>query len=204
MKKALLLVVILFAAVLSTACINNFAVQELNNKAKQALDSGDYETAINRLKSSIDLDSTIFETHFNLGIAYTQAEKYALAVDALNNATKLKPSFADTYYALAVAYENFGKSIINGETTLTGEKVEIKDDDTNKENIDDDNTKTPKTELSQEAKTKVVELYEESINAYNKYLDLEKTGKADKEEVVSRINYLQTQIMKYTVPSENN
>lgn len=204
MKKALLLVVILFTAVLSTACINNLAVQELNNKAKQALDSGDYETAISRLKSSIDLDSTIFETHFNLGIAYTQAEKYSLAVEALNNATKLKPNFADTYYALAVAYENFGKSIVNGETTLTGEKVGIKEDNTKTEDNNDDEAESKKTELSEEAKIKIAELFESSINAYNKYLDLEKTGKADKENVVSRINYLQTQIMKYTVPTENN
>ena len=38
MKKALLLVSILFISVVSTACINNFAVQELNNKAKAFID----------------------------------------------------------------------------------------------------------------------------------------------------------------------
>ena len=35
MKKAFLLASILFISVISTACINNFAVQELNNKAKE-------------------------------------------------------------------------------------------------------------------------------------------------------------------------
>src|SRR5574344_1320668 len=113
-KKAFLLVLILFVSVISTACINNFAVQELNNKAKTALDSGDYQTAINRLKSSIDLDGTIFETHYNLGIAYTQAEEYPEAVETFKNAEKLRPNFADTYYSLGVAQENYAKGIVDG------------------------------------------------------------------------------------------
>ena len=41
MKKAILIVTVLFIAVISTACINNFAVQELNNKAKIYLENGD-------------------------------------------------------------------------------------------------------------------------------------------------------------------
>ena len=80
MKKTLLLLSILFIAVISTACINNFAVQELNNKAKAYLDNGDYLSAINRLESSIDLDNTIFETHYNLAVAYTMAENFEKAV----------------------------------------------------------------------------------------------------------------------------
>ena len=56
MKKAFLLASILFISVISTACINNFAVQELNNKAKDFMDKGDYVSAIERLKSSVDLD----------------------------------------------------------------------------------------------------------------------------------------------------
>ena len=38
MKKALLLVSILFVSIVTTACINNLAVQELNTKAKAYLD----------------------------------------------------------------------------------------------------------------------------------------------------------------------
>ena len=46
MKKAFLLLTVLLISVLSTACINNFAVQELNNKAKEFMDKGDYSSAI--------------------------------------------------------------------------------------------------------------------------------------------------------------
>ena len=61
MKKALLLVSILFISVVTTACINNLAVQELNNKAAAFMEQGNYTEAIERLKSSIDLDSSLYK-----------------------------------------------------------------------------------------------------------------------------------------------
>ena len=69
MKKAFLLASILFISVISTACINNFAVQEHNNKAKDFMDKGDYVSAIERLKSSVDLDGSVFETQYNFPLA---------------------------------------------------------------------------------------------------------------------------------------
>ena len=62
MKKALMIASVLFIAVVSTACINNMAVQELNNKAAEYMQKGDYESAMNRLQASLDLDSTMYET----------------------------------------------------------------------------------------------------------------------------------------------
>ena len=63
MQKLLSILLLLFISVITTACINNFAVQELNNKAKEYLDKGDTQTAICRFKSSLDLDNTIYETY---------------------------------------------------------------------------------------------------------------------------------------------
>ncbi len=103
MKKALLIASVLFIAVISTACINNIAVQELNNKAAEYMQKGDYEAAVNRLQASIDLDSSLYETHYNLGIAATNAKKYDIAIEAFENGIKIKPDFADLYYALATA-----------------------------------------------------------------------------------------------------
>ena len=105
MKKLVLLITILFVSVLTTACINNFAVQELNNKAKESLQNGDSETAICRLKSSLDLDSNMYETHYNLAVAYISAKKYDEAIESLSTVLKLKPDFSDAYYSLGVANE---------------------------------------------------------------------------------------------------
>ena len=35
MQRLILILTLLFVSVLTTACINNFAIQELNNKAKE-------------------------------------------------------------------------------------------------------------------------------------------------------------------------
>ena len=114
MKRILTVLTILFASVLTTACINNFAIQELNNKAKAYLDAGDAEKAICRYKSSLDLDASVFETNYNLGVAYITIKSYSEAINILKNAIKINPEIPDTYYSLAVAQENIGFNIING------------------------------------------------------------------------------------------
>lgn len=200
MKKAFLLVVILFVSVISTACINNLAVQELNNKAKDYLNKGDFDNAIGRLKSSIDLDSTFFETHYNLGIAYTQAEKYPEAVETFQNAIKLKPDFADTYYSLAVAEENYAKGIIDG--SVKDESVKGKGDDSEAEDkvaskkLEDAEDGKAK-ELTKEEKAQVAQLLGDSITSYSTYLEKAKNAD-DKKDVEEKIEYLKTQVAKYS------
>lgn len=196
MKKAFLLVVILFVSIISTACINNLAVQELNNKAKAYLEQGDYENAISRLKAVIDLDSTAFEPQYNLGIAYTQAEKYPEAIETFTNALKIKPDFTDTYYSLAIAQENFAKGIIDGTIMPDGKapaKVEQKDTQ--------EDEAPQKKELTKEEKAAVVQLFNDSIESYQSYI--EKTQAADnKSEIEEKIEYLNTQIAKYTAEKQ--
>jgi len=203
MKKAFLLVTILFVSVISTACINNFAVQELNNKAKTYLDQGDFENAISRLKSSVDLDSTIFETHYNLGIAYTQAEKFPEAVETFKNAIKLKPDFADTYYSLAVAQENYAKGVIDGSIKDKGKADDAKE--TAKEEKVTENSDATKAEkkLTKEEKAQVADLFNESIKSYEAYLEKGKDIQ-DKKDVEDKIEYLKVQIEKYSPTTASN
>ena len=111
MKKALLIASVLFIAVISTACINNIAVQELNNKAAEYMQKGDYEAAMNRLQASIDLDSTMYETYYNLGIAATNAKKYEIAINAFEDGIKIKPDYANFYYSLAIAQNEYADKL---------------------------------------------------------------------------------------------
>lgn len=159
MKKALLIASVLFIAVISTACINNIAVQELNNKAAEYIQKGDYEAAVNRLQASIDLDSTMFETYYNLGIAATKAKKYDVAIDALENGLKINPDYANFYYSLAVAQAELAETL-----------VEIEEDENNKKIVSEDN------------KQKANDLRVLAIKNAQKYLELAPQAE-DKEEV---------------------
>ena len=150
MKKALLIASVLFIAVVSTACINNIAVQELNNKAAEFMQKGDYEAAVNRLQASIDLDSTMYETYYNLGIAATNAKKYDIAIDAFENGMKIKTDYPNFYYSLAVAQSEYADSLVE-------------------DKIDENDKVTPATE---EDKLKAAELKHSATQNLTRYLQL--------------------------------
>lgn len=184
MKKAFLLASILLISVISTACINNFAVQELNNKAKEFMDKGDYASAIERLKSSVDLDESIFETQYNLAVAYTKAEDYSNAIKTYNDAIKLNPDFADAYYSLAVCEENLAKDVISGSVKVNndGSIEKVQQDDDKKKEFNEIDKKTIKTLLNN------------SIEDYKIYLE---KSSSDEEQIEDKIKEIETLLESY-------
>ena len=197
MKKAFLLASILFISVISTACINNFAIQELNNRAKDFMDKGDYASAIERLKSSADLDGSIFETQYNLAVAYTKAEDYANAIQAYNNAIKLNPDFPDAYYSLAVCEENLAKDIISGDVIVNDDDT-IQKSDQSSETASISEQETAERTLSENSKKMLTSLLSSSISDYRMYLD--KSGTSDDRAYVEdKVKELEYMLAKYTV-----
>jgi len=170
MKKILLLFTILFMSVITTACINNFAIQELNNKAVKYMDKGDTEAAICRLKSSLDLDDEIYQTHYNLAVAYNSTGKYNEAVNELNTVLKLKPDYYDAYYTMGIAKEALAYKIINP--------------------YDDEKTYTLE-ELSEFNKLAL-----EAVDSFNKYV-LNNKEAEDAETVNLKIQELNSKIQEY-------
>lgn len=188
MKKALLLVCILAISVVTTACINNFAVQELNSKAMTFMDEGNYQEAIERLKSSIDLDDSIFESHYNLAVAYTKSEDYVNALNSYKKAINLKPDFADSYYSLAVAEENIASDLSSGLLTL--------DDNGNLQRVapkEDEDMQQKDKKLSQDVTVYIDELLKDSIKNYNEYL-AKGENLQDADEVQNHIKDLELKL----------
>ena len=103
MRKLFSFVVILFFAVISGACINTFAVHELNQIAVEYMESGDYHSAISRLESSIDLDGAIYESRYNLAVAYLRIDECEKAFKQIKEAQKLIEEEPSVYYTLGVS-----------------------------------------------------------------------------------------------------
>lgn len=177
MQKLLSILLLLFISVITTACINNFAVQELNNKAKEYLDKGDTQTAICRLKSSLDLDNTIYETHYNLGIAYLNAKEYNEAIKHFDETLQLKPNFPSVYFSKGVTYEEMF--------------YEATDDTDDKEDID--TKKDEKETKDNDIKLSPNELLSKSIENYKLYLENEKEP-SDYNDVNQKIKELEDKL----------
>lgn len=194
MRKVILIASILTVAVISTACINNLAVQDLNNKAKLYADKGDYTQAIERLKSSIDLDPSIFETHYNLAIVYTKADDYINAINEYKKVIEMKPELADSYYALGTAENNLAIAIKRGTVKMTadGSLAPVTD-------IEEQNT-----ELTEKEVSLMNELYESAIKNYEKYLELNPKAedRAEVKESIERINGYLNPEEKQVMPEE--
>lgn len=182
MKKTLLIVSVLLVAVVSTACINNFAVRDLNNKAQIYMQKGDYAQAIERLKSSLDLDPTVYETHYNLAIAYTKAEDYLKASDEYEKALEIKPNEADIFYSLATTQNNLAIDIEQG-------RVRLNVDGTLYKPKADEVDFSEKYEMSDEEKEFVAQYKNAAVQNYKKYLALNPNA-SDKEEVEKQIESL--------------
>ena len=179
MKRLLLVAGILFISVVSTACINNLAVQELNTKAKAFIESGDYKSAVERLKSSIDLEPSAYESYYNLAVAYTKLNDYTNAFDNYKKSIELKNDFADGYYSLAICEENLILDLEEGEIAL------------------EDGVLVPavagKKKISDDEKVYISNLSSDVIFNYEKYLSLMPDAD-DKDDVNERLNELKQKV----------
>lgn len=158
-------------SVMTTACINNLAIKELNNKAESYLDKGETETAICRLKSSLDLDNEIYQTHYNLAVAYNTIGNYEGAIEEANKVLELKPELSDAYYIIAVAKEAIAYKTIEDNTNSTAPSVDA---------ISEFNSKA-----------------QESIDTYNKYL-VKVPNAQDSEKINGKIDELNKKIKELT------
>lgn len=197
MKKALLLVCILAISVATTACINNLAVQELNNKAAAFMEKENYHEAIERLKSSIDLDDSLFESHYNLAIAYTKNNDYVNAVNSYRRAIELNPDFADAYYSLAVAEEDIITDIYSGNLNVDEAGNITKSEDSNQDaevnSSEEEFVSKDEYKIDDNAKAYVNEMTADAIKNYETYLE-KGNAVSDRSEVEARIKELKANI----------
>ena len=180
-----MIVSILVVAVISTACINNIAVQELNNKASEYMQKGDYEAAMSRLQASLDLDSSMYQTYYNLGVASINANKFDKAIEALENGIKIKPDFYDFYYSLGVAQIGMAEDIL--------EKAEINEE----ASADSESGKVDiKREVTPADKALAVDLRKSAIDNLNKYL-ANAENIQNKDEITEMIKQSEEEIAKF-------
>ena len=181
MKKILLFFTILFVSVITTACINNFAVKELNNKAADYLDKGDTESAICRLKSSLDLDEEIYQTHYNLAVAYNSIGDFQGSINEAKRVLEINPEFYDAYYTMAIAKEALAYQIIDKQPDENGNVQELTND-----------------EISS-----FISSAQDAVDTYNDYI-VKKVNAEETEQLNNKISELNEKIKEFTQRLEYN
>lgn len=154
-------------SVITTACINNLAVQELNNKAAEYLEKGDAKTAISRLQASLDLDNAVYQTHYNLSAAYHSAGEYDKSIEEAHKALELKPDLYDAYYMAAASYEAAAYKSAGESSDLNGALEPIEQS----------------LNINQEEFNKKLK---SALDNYNKYLEY-KPDAPDKDQIREKI-----------------
>ena len=123
MKKIIILFTLLLVSVMTTACINNMAIEELNNKAEEYLAKGDTHSAICRLKSSLDLDNELYQTHYKLALAYNKAGNPEEAAKELSRVLELRPDYDEVILPLADAKYAIAMNILQKKNGINSEDI---------------------------------------------------------------------------------
>lgn len=89
------------------------SIAELNQKARQMMEAGDYAGAVARLESAHDLEPDNVKTHYNLAIAYQMKGDYDKAIQAFT-ALVDKPGLnqAEIQKSLGIAHEAKGDQVL--------------------------------------------------------------------------------------------
>lgn len=102
MRKLLKFLFVLMLGCFCCACVNTFAIHELNEKAYKYMENGDNLAAISRYEASVDLDGEIYESRYNLANALNMVGKCDEAVEHAKVATTLKPKEPIAHFTLGV------------------------------------------------------------------------------------------------------
>jgi tetratricopeptide (TPR) repeat protein len=76
------------------------------------------------LKRAIALDPGLARAHFQLGVLYADARRYADAIPALQEAARLEPSMAQAHYRLGQAYRRTGRADLAQKAMETFERLQ--------------------------------------------------------------------------------
>ena len=100
-NKAVLLTVVLF-----TASVNLFSqtANEWKIRGDEAIDSVDFNKAIECYQKAIEADSTLFDAHYNLGYAYSSIFENDKAMDSYYKAIAIDNTFPNAFFAMGGLY----------------------------------------------------------------------------------------------------
>jgi len=72
----------------------------------------DFDLIEKSLERAVALDPTLAEAHFELGVLYSEQQRYSEAINALRRAVSLQPDHLKAHYRLAQLYQRTGQQAL--------------------------------------------------------------------------------------------
>ncbi len=173
-------IVSLLAVVLLSGCsdgggdfVHNRSIAELNQKARQMMEAGDYAGAVSRLEAARDLEPKNVKTAYNLAIAYQMKGDNEKAIQTFTELVG-KPGLdqAEIHKALGISYEAVADGLLGQVREAQEAKPPISPDEAHKMTAD------------------AVAHYQQAIEHYQQALP----GLRQKEEVSMQIEALKKKV----------
>lgn len=86
------------------------------NLGKSYFEKGEYNSAIEQWKITIEEDNNYKEAYYNIGVAYYTISEYNKAIVSFQKAIELDPEYIQAYYSLGLLYykiKDYEKAIFN-------------------------------------------------------------------------------------------
>lgn len=183
MKKIIVFLIVLIVGVICSACINTYAVNQLNKFAAKYSEDGNTEAAIARLESSIDLDGGIYETRYNLAVLYLDADKCDKALEQVDVAQGLiEKEEPALYYIRGAANACIAKNVLEKKNNPELDKLPNAAGQVEQDNIN----------------KSYVEYLQKSVDAFEKYVQTASVNDRN-PEIINRINGYRAEIQEYSV-----
>ena len=114
MKKKILITLFAIAFLVTYHfCVINAAVYKLNNIANKLMFEGDYQGAIMRLVSILDLDKNNYSARYNLAVSYQTVGECNKALSEIEQAQQLAQDEPAVYYALGTINRCLADNVYN-------------------------------------------------------------------------------------------
>lgn len=182
MKKILLFLLILMVGVFCSACINTYAINQLNKIGMEYYEKGDFDSAVARLESSVDLDGEVYESRYNLAVVYVGANKCDKALEQIELAKNyIKNEEPALYYIEGVANACMANNIFN-------KREEIKSSDLSGHD--------KRVELNLNTRS-YVEYLQKAVDSLEEYLRVVSVNDRS-AEVINKINDYRSTIQDYS------
>ncbi len=177
------LVMLVLTGCSEKAAVYQPAVAKLVERAAEFKNANQPQEAICRLEAAADIAPDSYQVQYNLGILYSEAQRWEPAINHLKQALEISPNQANALYTLAFTYESQGDQLMQYANITDPKELEGLN-----------MPESVKALSKEDARSKGQEAYQSALGTYQTFLEKAPGNDPSRGQVESHLNMLQSKI----------